>query len=106
MVSVPVRGVLPASTEYVRVPVPLPFAPAVMRIKSALLVAVHAHPVDVDTSTWPEPPAGSAVPELGLKLKVQPPPGEAVPAWVTVKVWPAMVIVPVRAAAALLGATE
>ena len=57
-VIVPVRGVVVefAATLNVTVPLPEPFAPPVMVIQLALLVAVHVHPVDVVTVNEPLPP--------------------------------------------------
>ena len=48
----PVRAVLPelAATEYVTVPLPLPVAPLVTVIQSAVLDAVHEHPVAAITT--------------------------------------------------------
>src|SRR5690242_5621107 len=73
--------------------------------QSAPLVAVQGQPVGPVTSTWPEPASLVAVPEAGLRLKVQPPP-PAVPSCVTVKLCPAMVSVPVRGVLVVFGATE
>ncbi len=90
-VIVPVRGgPVWAATENCTVPLPLPLAPAVMVIQASLLAAVHAHPVAVVTLTEPDPPPAGTVCEVGLRVNEQP------ELWVTVKVWPAMVIVPVR----------
>jgi hypothetical protein len=58
---VPVRGVVVvlAATLKVTVPLPEPLAPAVTVSQVALLVAVHAHPLDVVTVNEPVPPSDS-----------------------------------------------
>jgi len=90
MVIVPVRcGPVFAATENCVVPLPLPLAPEVTVIQAALLAAVHAQPVAVVTLTEPEPPLAVKVWLAGLMVNEQP------ELWVTVKVWPATVIVPV-----------
>jgi hypothetical protein len=78
----------------------VPLAPEVTVIHDALLVADREQPrVPVtDTLTLP-PPAGTLVP-VGDRLKLQ---GTAF--CVTVKVWPAMITVPVREVPAVLAAT-
>jgi hypothetical protein len=55
IVSVPLRAAVLvfASTEYCTVPFPLPEAPEVTLTQVALLTAVHAHPLVVDTFTLP-----------------------------------------------------
>ena len=61
-------------------------------IQPTLLVADQLHPVPAVTVTVPV--AAAAVvrfDDVGLIVNVQ-----GAPAWVTVKVWPAIVIVPVR----------
>jgi len=90
MVIVPVRcGPVLAAIENCVAPEPLPLAPEVMVIQAALLAAVHAQPVAVVTLTVPDPPLAVKVWVAGLMVNEQP------AACVTVKVWPAMVIVPV-----------
>ena len=71
---------------------PLPVAPAVMVIQAALLVAVHAQPVAAVTVTVPVPPAAATLADAGEIVGAQ-----VAPAWVIVKVLPAIVSVPVRA---------
>jgi hypothetical protein len=86
----PVLGATLNSTP----PLPLPLAPDVMLIQGAWLAAVHAHPLLVDTATGPAaPPAADAGWLVGLIENAH-----AGAAWLTVKVRPAMIIVPLRAA--------
>jgi hypothetical protein len=48
-------------------PLPLPLAPFVTVTHGALLVAVHVHPLAVDTDTGaPEPPAAGTLALVGL----------------------------------------
>jgi len=100
IVSVPVRAA-PALAATVKLtePPPLPDAPAVIVIQSGLLdVAVQAQPAAAVTVVEPEPPALSAFCEVGAMLN------EHAAASVTVNGWPAIVNVPVRAAAELAAA--
>ena len=62
-----------------------------MVIQVLLLVAVQGHPVVAVTLTRPEPAEEVSDSLVGDMLYVQ-----DTPSWVTVKVLPAMVIVPVR----------
>ena len=57
IVTVPVLSFLPlgAVTLYATVPLPVPLAPDVTVIQSALLLAVQAQPLVVDTATVPVP---------------------------------------------------
>ena len=57
IVTVPVLSFLPggAATLYPTVPLPVPLAPEVTVIQSALLFAVQAQPLAVDTATVPVP---------------------------------------------------
>ena len=71
---------------------PVPVAPALIVIHAALLVAVHAQPVAAVTVTVPLPATSDTFAEVGAIVGAQ-----AVPAWVTVKVLPPTVNVPVRA---------
>jgi hypothetical protein len=63
--------------------------------------AVQAQPGPAVTATLPAPPAAGAVAAVGRIEYAQP-----AAAWVKVKVWPAMVSVPVRFVVTLLAATE
>jgi len=63
-----------------------------MVIQLLLLEALHVHPVEVLTLTLPEPAEEENVLFVGDMLYVQ----DTLPSCVTVKVFPAMVIVPVR----------
>jgi hypothetical protein len=100
MVIVPVRcGPVFAATEKFVVPLPAPLAPAVIVIQVSLLAAVQAQPVAVATLTDPVPPAAATLCEVGLRVNAQP------LACVTVNVWSAMVIVPMRCGP-VLAATE
>src|SRR5690349_10341610 len=56
----------------------------------ALLVALHAQPAPVVTATVPVPPCAGTLADVGSIAN------EQLPSWVTVKVWPAIVSVPVR----------
>ena len=91
----PVRDVAPAfgPTLTVTLPFPLPELPAVTAIHETLLSADHPHEVPAVTPTVNGPPPEPADWLAGEMLKVQP---EA--DWVTVKVLPPDVILPVRVA--------
>ena len=79
---------------------PVPLAPAVIVIQEALGVAFHEQLDPVVTLKDPVPPV------LGTEPAVDPSVYEQdSAAWVTVNVWPAAVIVPVRGEAVLLAAT-
>ena len=94
MVTVPVRDAVLgfAATSYETVPLPLPLVPPVSVIQAALLVAVHAQPAPAVTVTVPlvatdvlsNADEGRIVNEHGA------------PGCVIVKVFPAIVSVPVR----------
>src|SRR5213593_2622883 len=73
-------------------PLPLPLAPAVIVIKPLLLVAVQLQPAKVDTDMVPVPPVASKLRPVGLIEKEH----TGLAFWVTVKVCPAMVSVPLR----------
>ena len=104
IVIVPVRDPVPvfAATEYPTGPLPVPLDPDVIVIHVALLVAVHVQ-VDAAAVTPTDPvvaPApGAAL--VGDSVKVH-----ATPAWFTVNVWPAIVIVPVRDDVPVFAAAE
>jgi len=51
---------------------PLPLAPSVTVIQSALLAAVHAQPVAAVTLTVPVPPPAGTEDDSGAMAKVQP----------------------------------
>lgn len=91
MVSVPVRA-LPVFAAAVNATIPLPFplAPDVIVSHVSDDVAVHAQPVAIVTFVEPLPPADVIEVLVGLIDDAHD------PAWMTVKVWPAMVAVPVR----------
>lgn len=103
MVSVPVLSapVVFSETEYATVPFPLPVLPDVMVIHAALLVAVHEQPVGDVMETLPVPALAVKVLLVEDMEKLH----EA-PLWVTVKVFPATAIVPVRELVLLFCATE
>jgi hypothetical protein len=82
------------------VPEVVPLAPLVTVIQLALLVAVHAHPLVVETVVLPGPPAAPRLCALDDNVKLH-----ATPLCVTVTVCPATVNVPVRAAVPVLAAT-
>jgi hypothetical protein len=71
-----------------------------MVIHAALLAAVHAHVAPAVTVTEPVPPAAAGEALVGAITYVQVGTGGAA-ACVTVKVWPAIVTIPVRAAPVL-----
>ena len=82
-------------------PLPVPDAPAVIVIQSTLLVANHPHPEPPVTPTVPVAAADVVrFDDVGLIVNVQ-----GAPAWVTVKVCPPIVIVPVRDVVPVLAAT-
>ena len=92
-VIVPVRllRLVFAAIEYPTVPSPVPLAPDVMLIQEAEAVAFQVQPGSVSTLTVP------VAASLGMEVLT----GESAnvhvcPACVTVNVWPAIVIVPVR----------
>jgi hypothetical protein len=91
MISVPVRA-LPAFAAAVNatMPLPSPLAPDVIVSHVSDDVAVHAQPVAIVTFVEPLPPADVIEALVGLMDDAHD------PSWVTVKVWPAMVAVPVR----------
>lgn len=78
------------STVYSTTPSPFP-GPDVTRIQLCVETGVHAQPCGVRTMNEPEVPAAGAVPEVGDTEYEQ-----LAPLWVIVKVWFAMLIVPVR----------
>jgi len=80
---------------------PLPLAPAVIVTQPTLLAAVQLHPLPAVTPTLPLPPPAAYDALVGEIEYVQ----EEVPACVTVTVWPATVIVPVRELVLVLAAT-
>jgi hypothetical protein len=81
-----------AVTLYETDPFPLPVAPALMVIQAALSVAVHAHPVGDVTATVFVLAAKPRLADTGAIVGAH-----GAPAWVTVKVLPPTVSVPVRA---------
>ena len=102
MVSVPERGLvlLLAATEYRTPPFPLPLAPELIVIQSALLVAVQVQPPGADTTTVASPPLAGNDCEPVQITYMHP----AASACVTVNVCPAIVSVPARLPALLLAA--
>ena len=100
IVSVPVRGLmlLLAAALNATVPLPLPLAPPVTVSHDVLLLTpVHAHPVGDVTPVEPVPPPAGTEPLVGAIAYVQ-----AMPGCVTLKLWPAIVKVPVRELVLLL----
>ena len=79
----------------------MPLAPEVMLIHVALLEAVHVHPVPAVTDTLPVPAEELKDLLVGEIAYEHDPPD-----WLTVKVWPATVSVPVREVLVVLAATE
>ena len=90
-----------AATLSDTVPLPVPDAPAVTVIQLALLVAVRAQPVVPVTVNDTDPPAAPTFWLIGDRLNAP----HAAASWLTVKVCPATVTVPVRAVPAGLAAT-
>jgi hypothetical protein len=101
IVSVPVRTelVVLGATVKLAEPLPEPDAPAVTVIQVTLLTAVQAQPVVVVTVVDALPPAAGTD---WLEGEIANEHGAA--AWVTVNVWLAIVIVPVRGLVAVLAA--
>ena len=92
IVSIPVRDPpVVAAAVYCTVPFPLPLAPEEMVSHGMLLVAVQAHPAALVTATLPLLPSAGTLAEGAASTTEQPLP------CVSVKVCPAMVIVPGRA---------
>ena len=80
---------------------PLPDAPALIVIHASLLAAVQLQPVPAVTVTVPVVATDEArLEDVGEMVNVQ-----GAPACVTVKVWPPIVIVPVREVVPVLAAT-
>jgi len=79
---------------------PLPEAPAVTVIQASLLTAVQLQPVPAVTVTVPVVAAEVGFNDVGEIVNVQ-----GTPACVTVKVWPPIVMVPVRELVLALAAT-
>jgi hypothetical protein len=88
-----------AAALRVTVPLPVPLDPAVTVTQLASLVAVHAQPVIVVTATLPVPPAAAKACVDGEMLNAQ-----LAPACVTVKLWPEIVNVALRAAEVVFAA--
>jgi hypothetical protein len=99
--AVPAREALPglAVTVSVTVPLPLPDAGFTV-IHDVPLDAVQPQPSGAVTATLALPASASTDSEVGATENVQ-----ALPAWVTVTVWPATVAVPVREPVLVLAAT-
>jgi hypothetical protein len=83
------------------VPEPEPLLPVVIVSQLSLLVAVQEHPAPAVTPTLPLL-ALDATDALEAEIVYV----QGAAAWLTVKVWPARVIVPVRDVVLLLAATE
>jgi hypothetical protein len=105
-VIVPVRGdfVVFAATEYLTWPFPVPLAPDVIVIHDVVVDAVHAQfGADAVTLNCPVPPPTFTDCVVAESVKVH---GGGAPACVTVTVWPAAAIVPVRDEVELFAAAE
>ena len=72
-----------------------------MLTQGTLLVAVQLQPVGIVTLIVPLPPLDKNDWLVGEIVRVQ-----GMPPWLTVKVWPAIVTVPVRPLVLVLAATE
>ena len=80
---------------------PLPDAPALIVIHASLLAAVQLQPVPAVTVTVPVAAADVVrFDDVGAIVNVQ-----GAPAWVTVNVWPPIVIVPLREVVPVFAAT-
>jgi hypothetical protein len=103
MFKVPLMALAPpfGFTEKVTVPFPLLFAPEVTCVHPTLLTAVQAQPEGAVTFTLPDPPLDPKEPDDADSEDVQ-----GAPASLAVTVWPAMVSVPLRLLALLLGLAE
>ena len=96
MVAVPVLDDLVfGSTTSDTLPLPVPLPPEEMLIHFTSLLAVHLHPLDVETETVNTPPTALASRSVGL-IAYKQRFSVCVCVCVTVNVSPAMVIVPVR----------
>ena len=89
-----------AAIVIVTVPLPEPGLPPLTTIQVDVLEADHAHPVTAVTPTVAVSPLAAAVCVEGLIAYEQP----DVPCCVTLKIWPAMVALPVRAVVPVLAA--
>jgi len=101
-VSVPVRELVPVFAAALKVtdPLPVPLAPAVTVSQVAVLVAVQVQPAAAVTAVDPDPPEVGTVALVGEIDVVH-----DNPAWLTMNVWPATVIVPVRPEVPVFGWT-
>ncbi len=94
IVTVPLRAApVLAATLNPTVPLPVPVAPDVTVIHAAFDVAVHPHAEPAVTATVPVPPLAPTDSLAGAIAKPH-----TAPPWLTVKVCPAIVSVPLRAA--------
>ena len=84
-----------AATVNATVPLPGPVGPGVILIQGAFATAVHTHPSPVVTLTEPVPATSASATLVGEIEKLQ---TGAAADCVAVKVWPPIVIVPLRAA--------
>jgi hypothetical protein len=102
MVIEPVRAALDAFavTEYDTDPLAVPAVPWVTVIQPSLLTAVQLQPLAAVTVTVPVEAAARRSADVGEIVELHGP-----PAWVTVKVLPPMVSVPVRGDGMVLAAT-
>jgi hypothetical protein len=94
------RALVLAVTLKASVPDPVPGAPPEIVTHAALLDAVQLQPADVVTVTVPLPPAAANAWLVGEIVNTH-----DVEGWVTVNVFPAIVIVPVRDVVPVFGAT-
>jgi hypothetical protein len=81
-------------------PLPVPLVPALTVSHAALLVAVQPQPATAVTVTVPLPADESGFAEVGAMVAAH-----GTPAWVTVKVRPPTVSVPVRGLVVVFAAT-
>ena len=100
IVPVRVAVVLLVCTEYVTVPLPVPFVAEVIVIQLAPLATFQAQLPGAVTAMLPPPPVHVMELVVGEIETLQ-----VRPAWLTANVCPAMVMFPFRALAPVLGAT-
>ena len=100
IVTDPVRCAVPVFAATVTLTLPLPVLPDPTVNHAALLVVLHAQVLPVVTATATLSPAAGEVRLVGAIVNVH-----GVPAWVTLKLWPAIVTDPVRCAVPVFAAT-
>ena len=100
IVTVPVRCAVPVLAATMTSTLPSPVPPDPTLSHAALLVVLQAQVLPAVTVTATDSPAAGDVRLVGEIPNVQ-----GAPAWVTLKVWPAIVTDPVRCAVPVFAAT-